>query len=82
MFKVQKKQCNSCIYKKNSPLNIRQLEEEAFKNDSYRICHHTEDVCCAGFWERHKDHFNLGRIAQRRGWVEFVSVNIFRKSEN
>jgi hypothetical protein len=38
----------------------------------YRICHHSEDVCCRGFWNRHSEHFTLGQIAKRLGMVEFV----------
>lgn len=44
-----------------------------FKN--YRICHHSNDVCCRGFWDRHKNEFQLGQIAQRLGMVEFVNVD-------
>lgn len=38
----------------------------------HRICHHSNDVCCRGFWNRHKDKFTLGQIAQRLGLVRFV----------
>jgi len=80
-FLVQQKPCTTCIYRKDSLLNIKKLEEEIhdpfmegeFK--SYRICHHSKDVCCRGFWDRHKQRFNLGRIAQRLGVVRFVSVD-------
>jgi hypothetical protein len=85
MFKVQKKQCKTCIYRKDSSLNIEVLEDQARNGctdgqfEGYRICHHSKDVCCAGFWERHKDNFNLGRIAQRMGWVEFVNEDTLKK---
>jgi hypothetical protein len=29
-------------------------------------------MCCRGFWNRHKDKFALGQIAQRLGWVVFI----------
>lgn len=82
MFKVQTKQCPTCIYLLNSPLNLDILEGEIRDGDgfkSYRICHHSHDVCCRGFWDRHKDKFQLGRIAQRLGLVQFVSVDTRKK---
>ena len=77
MFKVQAKSCSTCIYRKDSSLDIKQLEEQiadgygGFKG--HRICHHSEDVCCRGFWNRHKDEFQAGQLAQRLGWVKFVN---------
>lgn len=81
-FKVQKKQCKSCIYGPDSPLDTEALEAEiadeygGFKG--HRICHHSDDVCCRGFWERHKDEFQMGQIAQRLGMVEFVDVDTLK----
>lgn len=84
MFKVKKTACESCIYRKGSPLNLAKLEAEIadpkmkgfFKG--HRACHkHTmidkdEDVCCRGFWERHKDKFQMGQLAQRFGIVQEI----------
>ena len=76
MFKVQKNQCATCIYRKDSSLDIEKLEDDVrhpymgFKG--HRICHYSKNVCCQGFWNRHKDEFPLGQIAQRSGMVEFV----------
>jgi hypothetical protein len=74
---LQKIRCTTCIYRKDSPLDLSLLEERVrdhphvgFKG--YRICHHSEDVCCRGFWDYHKDEFQLGQVAQRLGMVEFV----------
>jgi hypothetical protein len=75
-FKVQRKMCESCIYKPDSPLDIKHLESQiadrfgGFKG--HRVCHHSTDACCSGFWRRHKDKFPLGQIAQRLGMVVFV----------
>jgi hypothetical protein len=80
-FKVQRKQCATCIYHKNSPLDIRHLEDQVRDKHmgfaGYRPCHHASagDVCCRGFWNRHRDEFALGQIAQRLGVVEFVHVD-------
>lgn len=79
-FKVQKYRCESCIYRKDSPLDTKALEEEV-KDDhmgfkGYRICHHSLDICCRGFWDKHKDEFPAGQIAQRLNMVEFVTVDI------
>lgn len=80
MFKVQSKQCSTCIYRKDSPLDLEKLEGDIADGyggfRGHRICHHSDDVCCRGFWDRHKNKFNLGRIAQRLGMVEFVSVDV------
>lgn len=80
-FKVQHKQCTTCIYKKSTPLRIEKLEADIADPmlrgffTGYRICHHSDDVCCRGFWDRHKDHFTLGQLAQRLHCVEFVHVD-------
>lgn len=76
MLRVQKKQCETCIYRKNSPLDLKKLEAQIA--DPYggfighRICHHSEDAVCQGFWKRHKDEFQLGQVAQRLNCVTFV----------
>ena len=83
MFKVQKRMCTTCIYKLNSPLNLTHLEDQVrdkfggFKG--HRICHHSDDVCCRGFWEAHKDEFQMGQIAQRLDMVEYVEVDTLKK---
>ena len=81
-FKVQSKQCATCIYHKKSPLDIKYLESQVADNydgfKGHRTCHHSKDVCCRGFWNRHKDKFPAGQIAQRLNLVEFVSVDILK----
>ena len=78
MFTVQDRQCATCIYRKGSPLDLKKLEGEIAdpRMDGffigYRICHHSETACCRGFWNRHKDKFSLGQVAQRLGLVRFV----------
>lgn len=79
-FKVQAKPCNTCIYRSDSPLDIKKLEK-AVRDEfggfrAHRICHHSKDACCRGFWQRHKDEFQLGRIAQRLNVVKFVDDDI------
>jgi hypothetical protein len=84
-FKVQKKACATCIYRKDSTLNIKKLEADV--RDKYmgfkghRICHHSKDVCCRGFWNRHKNEFAMGQIAQRLNMVEFVVVDTLKKGD-
>lgn len=86
MLKVQKRMCPSCIYRPDSSLDIKKLEADVadphmegyFKG--HRICHHSKDVCCRGFWERHKDNFTMGQIAQRLNMVQFVDVDTLRRS--
>ena len=85
-FKVQAKPCRTCIYGKDTLLNIEGLEDRVrdphlgFK--SFRICHHSDDACCRGFWNRHKDEFAAGQIAQRLGLVEYVNDDNWNLSED
>jgi hypothetical protein len=78
-FKVQRRMCATCIYRPDSPLDLQRLEDQVrdphigFR--SHRICHHSDDACCAGFWAHHKDEFPMGQIAQRLGMVELVDVD-------
>lgn len=79
--------CATCIYRPDSPLDLEELEnvvrdphlEGFFK--AHRTCHHSKDVCCRGFWERHKDHFTAGQLAQRLCAVEFVDVDTLKKGK-
>jgi hypothetical protein len=82
LIKVQRKMCTTCIYRRTSPLNLAKLEAEvkdrygSFKG--FRLCHHThkrDQVCCAGFWRRHRNQFQLGQIAQRLRGVLFVTID-------
>ena len=44
-------------------------------SQEHRICHsqkRTGKVCCRGFWNRHKDEFAAGQIAQRLDLVAYV----------
>jgi len=81
MFKVQAKQCSSCIYHTDSPLDLGKLEADVADGyggfNGHRTCHHSDDVCCRGFWNKHKDKFQAGQIAQRLDAVEFVDVDKF-----
>lgn len=84
MFKVQRKQCLTCIYKKNSPLDLAKLEADIADPCmigyfiGYRICHHSKDACCAGFWAKHKDNFTSGQFAQRFDMIEYVDEDIHK----
>ena len=77
-FEVRKTMCSSCIYGPKVPADFRQGLEDEIKDrfgffNSYRACHHhTGDTkCCRGFWERHKDRFQMGQVAQRLNAVVF-----------
>jgi len=79
VIEVQSKACATCIYRKDSTLNLAHLEAQCadpvmpgfFRG--HRICHHSKTACCRGFWNRHRDKFTLGQIAQRLGLVRFVT---------
>jgi len=76
-FIVRATQCRTCIYRRDSPLDLAGLERAIadprlpgfFKG--YRICHHTTASCCRGFWRRNRNNFTLGQLAQRLGFVRF-----------
>lgn len=79
VFEVMSRRCSTCIYRKDSPLDLRALEDQVrdgwggFKG--HRICHHSRrgaKTCCRGFWNRHSWKFAAGQIAQRLGLVKFV----------
>lgn len=87
-MEIQKKSCSTCIYRKDSPLDIKRLESQIADKympgffTGFRECHHAKrgsNVCCRGFWNRHKDKFALGQIAQRLGIVRFVDADVLRK---
>lgn len=86
MFKVQAKRCDTCIYSKNSPLDLKQLLKDISDPNmagfyrSYRICHHSKDACCSGFWEANKDNFPVGQVAQRLKLVQLVDEDILRST--
>jgi hypothetical protein len=78
-FKVQRRQCRTCIYRPGSPLDVEALEAQIADGHGgftgWRTCHHSDDACCAGFFARHKDKFQVGQVAQRLGLVEKVDVD-------
>lgn len=80
---IQKHRCATCIYRKDSPLDLKQLEDAVSDHrggfSGYRACHHARNgnVCCRGFWDHHRGEFALGQIAQRLGAVRFVVIDDF-----
>jgi hypothetical protein len=81
LLQVQSKQCSTCIYRANSPLDLAKLEAQCadkYLEDFFahwRECHHAEPnsgVVCRGFWNRHKNSFTAGQIAKRLNSVEYV----------
>lgn len=81
MLKVRDKQCETCIYTPRTPVRatVEELEAEVadercpgfFKGS--RLCHYHEHITCRGFWNRHKDKFTAGQVAQRLNMVEFTT---------
>jgi hypothetical protein len=80
MLRVQRRQCATCIFRPEywKPADLAALLDEIRDPrmdgffEGYRVCHHSDDAVCAGFWARHRDHFTLGQMAQRLGVVELV----------
>lgn len=79
-LQVIKNACNTCIYRKDSPLKLEELEQQVSDPNfegffaGHRICHHHDEAVCRGFWNRHKNHFTLGQLAQRLNLVKEVEV--------
>jgi hypothetical protein len=76
---VMARQCSTCIYRKGLGWDLKKLEDDVrdpymgFK--SYRVCHSQKrsgKACCRGFWNRHRNKFPAGQIAQRLGLVTYV----------
>jgi hypothetical protein len=84
-LRVQKTACETCVYRPESPINPLELEESIREKvrgqeidffTGFRICHLSKTACCAGFWVKNKDKFQMGQLAQRLNLVEFVQDNI------
>ena len=86
-FLVQRQMCATCIYRPESTLDLAALEAAVADPkcrgffSSFRVCHHSEDACCAGFWTRHKDAFTGGQLAQRLGLVVFVDEDTLMEDQ-
>ena len=77
-FLVRATPCESCIYQCRDPKFLKRLERQVSDGNggfrTYRSCHHHASgfVCCRGFWNRHKNEFRLGQIAQMLDVVKEV----------
>lgn len=86
-LQVQAHQCETCIYFKKSGFDIKDLEAQLADRymeghfRGFRACHHApgRSVCCRGFWDRHKDHFDGGQLAQRLGLVIVVDIDTAKR---
>ena len=79
-FKVRSTLCPTCIYKVGSEFAEgleNQCKDKAGFFQKYRVCHHTKDSCCRGFWNRHNNDFQLGQVAQRLKIVEFTDEDMY-----
>lgn len=87
-LKVQRKSCATCIYRKSTNFDIKQLEAQVADPrmpghfSKYRQCHHSNVAVCAGFWSRHKDKFDIGQLAQRLGMVELVDHDTLKEKKH
>jgi len=79
-FVVQRSMCATCIFRDDSLLDLAKLLNDIADSHGgfrgYRICHHSRDACCAGFWARHRNEFPMGQIAQRLGMVTLVNDDV------
>lgn len=85
-LRVQREKCETCIFGR-SVLELGPLLDEVrdphvrgyFR--SWRVCHHSRDAVCQGFWEAYKDKFDVGQVAQRLNLVKYVSDDITREKD-
>lgn len=81
-FQVQRRQCETCIFRPGYHWDLDALLDEirdprmAGFFSGYRVCHHSDTAVCAGFWARHRDDFQAGQLAQRFGIVELVDHDV------
>jgi hypothetical protein len=81
-LRVQRRPCSTCIYRRDSALDIKALEAQIadprmqghFR--ASRICHHSRTAVCAGFWARHRNHYDAGQLAQRLQLVVKVDDDV------
>lgn len=79
-FRVRKHRCKTCIFGTRGNWNLEellgQIRDPAGGFTGWRVCHHEQDEreerCCRGFWDKHKDDFQIGQVAQRLGVIREV----------
>ena len=81
-FRVQEHPCNQCLF--STARIVDQERSDAIvkgclDTDRYFICHKdrkhgNHGACCRGFWDRYKNHFLAGRLAQLLEIVKFVRI--------
>jgi hypothetical protein len=82
-LRVQRRPCSTCIYRPGCALDLAALEDQIRDPrmprffQGHRICHHSADAVCAGFWARHAASFTLGQLALRLGLVRLVEDDRF-----
>ena len=90
MFQVQKRMCETSIYRPESPLDLMELERQIADSRmeghfaGYRECHHAKagsGVCCRGFWNKHKDNFDAGQLAQRLSAMGFPALEFVERND-
>jgi hypothetical protein len=81
MLKIQRKQCNQCLFSGRrivSPARKREVVEECLKYETFFTCHKGSiagvNACCKGYWDRYHESFQLGQLAARLGWIEWVDI--------
>jgi len=75
VFRVQGSKCDQCLFSDNKIVNDDRKEEvlrTTLKKDTFFVCHKTDDVCCKGYWDKYKDKFTVGQIAQRLNLMKEV----------
>lgn len=82
-FKIQTKQCDQCLFSRRRIVTAARFKNiirdcTQLGNEKHFVCHKAslkgDSVCCRGFWDKYKNNFQLGQVAQRLNLVEEVEV--------
>ena len=80
-LEICSKPCENCLFSDNkivSDERAEQIIEDVIKGDSFFVCHESSieggNVCCNGFYKKHKYDSLITRTATMFKQVKFVKV--------
>ena len=60
------KRCNECLFSNNKIVSDErkaEIIEDCLTNDTFFVCHKTDNTCCRGFWDNHNRDTLILRLA-------------------
>lgn len=67
--------CQNCLLTKGRivpPERAKEIVEGCKKDQSYFICHNSEDICCRKFFDGFKNDIQVLQICERYNIVQFI----------